>query len=37
MRGVMKVTIETAGGEKFDIPTLKKNELKAALFSVLKN
>ena len=33
MMGLMKITIETTGGKKYDIPCHKKNEVKEAIYS----
>jgi hypothetical protein len=32
MWGVMKITIETTGGQKFTIPTHKKKEIREAIY-----
>lgn len=33
MMGIMKVTIETAGGKKYQIPTTKKKEVQQAIYN----
>lgn len=32
MVGLMKITLETTGGKKYKIPTLKKEEVKNAIY-----
>lgn len=37
MIGVMKITLETTGGKKYKIPTLKKDEVKDAIYRAQSN
>ena len=32
MMGIMKITLESTGGKKYDIPTLKKKEVQQAIY-----
>lgn len=35
LMGIMKVIIETTGGQKYEIPTMKKKEVKEAIYNAI--